>query len=126
MTSPVAAILGREIEQVARFIAILNEEQDALKRGDVDALPDLISRKTPLVESLNTLEGERLLALNLPAAESGRGAMDIWLAQNGNDSLATVNWKNCLNSQTKPRPCTNLMRSWSTCIFARRRKFCPF
>lgn len=96
MTSPVAAILGREIEQVARFIAILNEEQDALKRGDVNALPDLISRKTPLVESLNTLEGERLLALNLPAAESGRGAMDIWLAQNGNDSLATVNWKKLL------------------------------
>lgn len=126
MTSAVAAIIEREIEQVSRFISILNEEQDALKRGEVAALSDLISRKTPLVESLNALENERLVALDLPSAETGAGIMDTWLAINSKDSLAAVNWKNCLISQMKPRPCMSSMRSWSTCIFARHRKFCPF
>lgn len=97
MTSAVAAIIEREIEQVSRFISILNEEQDALKRGEVAALSDLISRKTPLVESLNALENERLVALDLPSAETGAGIMDTWLAINRKDSLAAVNWKKLLN-----------------------------
>lgn len=97
MTSAVAAIIEREIELVSRFVAVLNEEQDALKRGDVAALPELISRKTPLVDQLNAIEGERLGALNLPAATTERGVMEDWLARNSNDTVAAANWIKLLN-----------------------------
>lgn len=97
MSSAVAAIIEREIELVSRFVSVLNEEQEALKRADVAALPELMSRKAPLVEQLNTIENERLGALNLPAATAERGVMEKWLAQNGNDTAAAVNWKKLLN-----------------------------
>jgi len=97
MTSAVAAIIEREIELVSRFVAVLNEEQDALKRGDVAALPELISRKTPLVEQLNAIEGERLGALNLPAVTTERGVMEDWLARNSSDTVAASNWIKLLN-----------------------------
>lgn len=97
MTSVVAAIIGREIELVSQFIAVLNEEQEVLKRGDVAALSDLASRKTPLVEQLNNIERERTNALDLPESANERGAMENWLARNGNDADTTVNWKKLLN-----------------------------
>lgn len=93
----VAAIIEREIELISRFVAALKEEQEILKQGKVAALPDLTTRKTLLVEQLNSLESERLGALNLPGAEQGRSSMEKWLAQHGNDQAAAVNWKKLLN-----------------------------
>lgn len=97
MTSAVAAIIEREIELVSRFVSVLNEEQEALRRGDVAALPELMSRKAPLVEQLNAIESERLGALNLPAATAERGVMENWLDQNSSVTDAAVNWKKLLN-----------------------------
>jgi len=97
MTSAVAAIIEREIELVSQFVSVLKEEQEALQHGEIAALPDLISRKTPLVEQLNAIEGERLGALELPAATSERGVMENWLARNSDDTVAAASWKKLLN-----------------------------
>lgn len=108
MTSAIAAIIGREIELVSRFLSVLNEEQKALKRGDVAALPELISRKTPLVEQLNACENERLEALNLSGATSEPGIMENWLAQNSSDTDAAVNWKKLLNFASEAKTLNEL------------------
>lgn len=95
--SDVAAIIEREIELISRFITALKEEQDALKQGDVAALTDLTARKMLLVEQLNSMETERLGAINLAGADQGRGSMEKWLAQNSNEQAAAVNWQKLLN-----------------------------
>ncbi len=97
MSSAVAAIIAREIELVSQFVSVLNEEQEALTRADVAALPELMTRKSPLVEQLNAIESERLGALDIPAATTERGAMENWLAQNSGDVVAAVNWEKLLN-----------------------------
>ena len=97
MSSAVAAIIAREIELVSQFVSVLNDEQEALTRADVAALPELMTRKSPLVEQLNAIESERLGALDMPTTTTERGAMENWLAQNGNDAVAAVNWKKLLN-----------------------------
>lgn len=42
-------------ESLQVFVDILRREQDALARGDIDALPPLIAEKTALAERLNRI-----------------------------------------------------------------------
>lgn len=94
--SSVGKIIEQEIEVISRFIALLNEEQEILKQGNVDALTGLNTRKEPLVDALNALESERQKSISTSDNPPDPDAMKEWLATHGDGDL-TVNWKKLLN-----------------------------
>ena len=89
--SEIAAITEREIALISRFVALLQDEQETLKRADASALPEISAAKIDLVEQLNLLEAERRTALGIVGDEKTRAAMAVWLANNPNDQSAAVN-----------------------------------
>lgn len=93
----VAAITEREIELISRFVAVLKDEQDALKRADPSALQDLGVEKTSLAEQLNTLESDRRFALGISDDQNTRQAMTAWLAQHPEEHTVAVNWEKLLD-----------------------------
>ena len=93
----IAAITEREIALISRFVALLKDEQNALKCADAPALPEISAAKIDLVEQLNSLEAERRAALGIVGDEKTRAAMAVWLANNPNDQTAAVNWEKLLN-----------------------------
>lgn len=95
--SEIAAITEREIALISRFVALLQDEQETLKRADASALPEISAAKIDLVEQLNLLEAERRTALGIVGDEKTRAAMVVWLANNPNDQTAAVNWEKLLN-----------------------------
>ena len=95
--SAVAAILEQEIEHISRFVAVLNSEQEILKQGQTEGLPEFAQQKTALAEQLNTLEQKRLTALGLADNPNSKGQMESWLAEHLTETVAAVNWQNLLN-----------------------------
>lgn len=91
--SAVAAILEREIELVSHFVGILNDEQECLAQGNADALPEMSAAKSALVEQLNTLEGQRMTAINRPGHPSDLPSMEQWLKSNTSDIAAASAWQ---------------------------------
>lgn len=92
----IAAITEREIELISQFIALLKEEQDALKRADPSVLQDIGAQKATLAGQLNGLESGRRSALGLTDDRNTRTAMAEWLAQHPEERNAAVNWEKLL------------------------------
>ncbi|KAB2926493.1 MAG: flagellar protein FlgN [Dechloromonas sp.] len=99
----IAAITEREVALIARFVDLLKEEQESLRRADPTALPDLGAAKITLVEQLNGLENERRSALGVADEEKPRAAMDKWLAANPTQRAAAINWKKVLELAEEAR-----------------------
>ena len=95
--SAVAAILEQEIELISRFVATLNSEQEILKQGQAEGLPEFAQQKTALAEQLNALEQKRLAALGLVNHPNSKGQMERWLTEHTTETVAAVNWQNLLN-----------------------------
>ena len=93
----VTAITEREITLVSRFISLLQDEQETLKRADAAALAEIGAAKIDLVEQLNSLETERRALLGIAGDENTRQAMTDWLANHPQAQTAAVNWENLLN-----------------------------
>lgn len=92
----VSAITEREIELISRFVVLLKDEQDALKRADPSVLQEIGAEKTGLAEQLNALEADRRLALGITDDQNTREAMAGWLARHPEESTAAVNWEKLL------------------------------
>lgn len=95
--SAVAAILEREVDAIARFIALLTDEQNCLISGNADSLPEIAELKSRLVDELNSLEIQRMIEIGHAGHPSDRDTMESWLGENASDLNATVNWKNLRN-----------------------------
>lgn len=94
--SGITAITEREITLISRFVALLTEEQDLLKRGDAAALPRIATAKGPLVDQLNALESERRAALGISGEQKTREAMEAWLAAHPAEQTAAAHWARLL------------------------------
>lgn len=94
--SDIAAITQREISLISRFVALLKDEQAALKFANAAALPEISTAKIALVEQLNALEIERRTALGIFGEENTRQVMIQWLAKHPENKTAAVNWEKLL------------------------------
>lgn len=94
--STIAALTKQEVELISRFVALLNEEQDALKQRNPPALPDIAAAKLSLVDQLNALESQRRAALGINDERNTREAMTHWLAENPDQLPVASNWKKLL------------------------------
>lgn len=91
----VPSIIEREIAEVSRFIAVLRDEQETLKSGQIDDLTQYGERKAALVEQLNALSAQRQRAIGQDAQSGDPAATEAWLSQQQNPA-ATENWKKLL------------------------------
>lgn len=94
--SDIAGILAREIELVSRFISLLNDEQDSLKKADADTLQAITAEKSPLIAQMNSAEGERMAAIGAAGQPGTKASMQRWLEVNATDAAAATNWQQLL------------------------------
>lgn len=84
-----AGVAALELATLTALIKVLDEERDALTRGDAEALPDLIKVKTEHISTLSRFAIERARTLEAAGvAASGaeirdflamnQGALDTW------------------------------------------------
>lgn len=100
---PLAETLAREAALVRAFIACLGDEQEALKQGDVQALPAITARKSALAAQLNATEGERNVLLGQQGYAGDRDGMQAWLAANRNDRATAREWAGLLRAAAEAR-----------------------
>ena len=80
--STIAQLIEREIALISRFVSLLQQEHDTLKHARIAELPALTAEKSVLVDQLNALESERLVAIGVRQNERAPLAMEAWLKDN--------------------------------------------
>jgi flagella synthesis protein FlgN len=86
-------IIDREISQISRFLALLLDEQEALKTATPDALPKIHDEKIILVDQLNELEVERSKLTHGSQASSARERMDLWMSEHPQERQIAAQWQ---------------------------------
>lgn len=92
-----SAITAQEIELVSQFVALLEKERDALKKGEIGQLGVIGAAKMPLIEQLNAFEVSRGQTLGVVGSENIRSAMKQWLASHPNEKTTANNWAKLLD-----------------------------
>jgi len=98
-----AAVIGREIELISRFLQLLRDEQAALQRIDPGPLPEIASAKSALVDQLNNLEEERRRMIGLAVGENARQAMEAWLTAHSGEKAIIRDWQTLLSLSAEAR-----------------------
>lgn len=98
-----AAVIGREIELISRFLQLLRDEQAALQRIDPGPLPEIASAKSALVDQLNNLEEERRRMIGLAVGENARQAMEAWLTAHPGEKAIIRDWQTLLSLSAEAR-----------------------
>jgi flagella synthesis protein FlgN len=80
-----------ELAALGRFTEILQQEQAALIKADVDQLILISAEKLKQAELLNRLSSERLSALNIQNVPSDRLSMESWLSSQPAQVVAAWN-----------------------------------
>ena len=99
----ISGILGQEIELISRFVLLLEQEQEALKKGQPTALPEIANEKSQLIDQLNRAEDQRNRALGAPYSSQGKAGMSAWLAANGENAKCSALWNKLLESAQQAR-----------------------
>ena len=101
--STIAQLIEREIALISRFVSLLQQEQDTLKHARIAELPALTAEKSVLVDQLNALESERLVAIGVRQNERAPLAMEAWLKDNPGERLAAESWQKLLELARKAK-----------------------
>lgn len=75
----ILTLLERENGLIARFLDVLKEEQHSLQSVAPDALSDIVTRKLPLIEALNSIERERAALIGAGTDPTSRAQMHSWI-----------------------------------------------
>lgn len=91
-------IIGFEQELAAlqRFTELLEQEQAALVRADVDQLIQISQEKLRQADHLNQLARERVTALQSQGVTGDRASMESWLAYQPDQNVE--DWKKLLDA----------------------------
>ena len=82
-----------EADVASAFVLLLQEEQDALKSGNADVLPDLIERKADVTRQLAPLSDTRNSFLVRAGFNTDRAGIESWLAKQPNDNAVRHSWE---------------------------------
>jgi flagella synthesis protein FlgN len=80
------ASLAEEFVALSRLQKLLQSEQDALKAGAVDTLPDLINSKARVISEITVLADGRHQALTAIGLEASENSMQAWIESTGTDA----------------------------------------
>lgn len=91
--SSLAEIILAEADVVSAFVLLLQEEQEALKSGNADALPALIERKTVVTGKLAPFSNGRNDILTRAGFNTDRPGIEAWLTKYPNDNAVRHSWE---------------------------------
>jgi flagella synthesis protein FlgN len=94
--SQLADLLAEELGQLSEFLLLLEEEQQALKQGEVSRLKEITPRKQELGSRLNETESARLQLISIRTGETPKLAMGRWLAEHPSEKSAHLCWEKLL------------------------------
>jgi flagella synthesis protein FlgN len=87
-----AGIIAAEADVVSAFVLLLKEEQEALKLGNAELLPEIVERKTATVGKLAPISTARNAALAASGLAADRAGIEAWLLQQPNDKAVRQHW----------------------------------
>lgn len=85
-------LLLRELADVRRFCALLDEERKVLTGAQADRLPDIAAAKSSLAEQLSQFEIQRSAVLTRDGFPSGRAGVEAWLASRPHAVAERSHW----------------------------------
>ena len=95
--SALSQILEREIDLISRFLVVLEEEQDALKKASPEPLPKIHDEKSLLVDQLNALEVDRIREVGGAPHLADRERMNAWIKAHPSDVEIAVHWQKLID-----------------------------
>ncbi len=96
-------LLVRELSDVRRFCALLEEERKVITGAQADRLPDIAIEKSSLAGQLSQLETRRDALLARDGFAKGRAGIEAWLASRPDPTLETRRWHELLELATQAR-----------------------
>lgn len=88
--------ISDELAALRGFVAILQQEQQALVAGDLDRLMPLVIEKTDLAARLGQFAEQRTQMLTAASLPPDRAGMEMWLARLAPVDTAHAAWKSLL------------------------------
>lgn len=96
-------LLVRELADLKRFCALLDEERKALSGVHADRLPDIAMEKAALAGQLSELETRRDALLTQGGFAKGRQGVEAWLAGCPDPDAARGRWQDLQELATQAR-----------------------
>lgn len=90
-------MIGDELAALRGFVAVLQQEQQALVAGELDRLMPLVKEKTELAARLGQFAEQRTQMLSAAALPPDRAGMESWLARLAPADSAHAAWKSLLS-----------------------------
>jgi flagella synthesis protein FlgN len=88
-----AGIIAAEADVVSAFVLLLEEEQEALKLGNAELLPEIVERKAATVGKLAPISAARNAALAHAGFAADRAGIEAWLKKNPADKAVQQHWE---------------------------------
>lgn len=89
-------LLVRELSDLRRFCALLEEERKVLTGAQADRLPDIAIEKSSLAGQLSQLESRRDALLIKDGFQKGRAGVEAWLTGRTNADVERNRWNELL------------------------------
>lgn len=88
-----ADILAAEADAVSAFVFLLNQEQEALKTGNADALPAIIEKKIAAATQIGPISSARNAELASVGLSGNQVGMEKWLETRPGETNARKAWQ---------------------------------
>lgn len=96
MEAKLLNVVERELEQIEQFLAVLKQEQEALRVGEIAPMPEINQQKTALAESLAQLGEERRALLSEAGCEGDRKGTSRWIDEFAPATPLAYTWSKLL------------------------------
>jgi flagellar biosynthesis/type III secretory pathway chaperone len=85
-------LLAKELSDLRRFCALLDEERKVLTGAQADRLPDIAAEKSLLAGQLSQLEARRDALLTKEGLPTGRTGIEAWLKKRPSANVERHQW----------------------------------
>lgn len=96
-------LLVRELSDLRRFCALIEEERKVLVGAQADRLPDIATAKSSLAGQLNQFESRRDALLGKAGFPTGRSGVEAWLASRPHSDVERDRWHELLKLARQAR-----------------------
>lgn len=103
-----AAAIDAEAAAVRSFSGLLQLEQQALRDGETDALPEIVERKSSAAAALTACAAARNALLASRGFPGDRPGIDAWLRAHADDGAVRSSWATLLALAAEARELNRL------------------